>query len=124
MSLLTPSSVPAGAPSSARAASGRRVPSRAMVPAVAFAASGMPRPISLSAMAPSVALRSPSAPLRSAAARGFLASRRRATASAGARASADPEVVIVGGGIAGLCCARALHEANVPFLLLEAAPES
>jgi phytoene dehydrogenase-like protein len=32
-----------------------------------------------------------------------------------------PEVLIVGGGLAGLCCARRLHEQGTPFLLLEAA---
>ena len=31
-----------------------------------------------------------------------------------------PEVVIVGGGMAGLACARQLHDAGVEFLLLEA----
>ncbi len=35
----------------------------------------------------------------------------------------EPEVVVVGGGLAGLCCARRLHEAGVPFLLLEASDE-
>ena len=30
------------------------------------------------------------------------------------------QVVIVGAGLAGLCCARQLHQANTPFLLLEA----
>lgn len=33
----------------------------------------------------------------------------------------DPQVIIVGGGLAGLTCARHLHRANVPFLLLDAA---
>lgn len=32
----------------------------------------------------------------------------------------DTDVVIVGAGLAGLCCARVLHQENVPFLLLEA----
>ena len=32
---------------------------------------------------------------------------------------ADPEVLIVGGGLAGLACARHLHQANVPFVLFE-----
>lgn len=31
-----------------------------------------------------------------------------------------PEVLIIGGGLAGLCCARTLHENGVSFLLLEA----
>ena len=33
--------------------------------------------------------------------------------------SPDEKVLIVGGGLAGLSCALRLHEANVPFLLLE-----
>lgn len=35
-------------------------------------------------------------------------------------AEKNPEVIIVGGGLAGLTCASNLHEAGVPFLLLEA----
>jgi phytoene dehydrogenase-like protein len=30
------------------------------------------------------------------------------------------EVVIIGAGLAGLCCARTLHQAGIPFVLLEA----
>jgi phytoene dehydrogenase-like protein len=30
------------------------------------------------------------------------------------------EVVIIGAGLAGLCCARTLHQAGIPFMLLEA----
>lgn len=33
--------------------------------------------------------------------------------------SESPEVIIVGAGLAGLCCARKLQEQNIPFLLLE-----
>jgi len=33
------------------------------------------------------------------------------------------EVIIVGGGLAGLCCALRLHQEGIPFLLLEAADE-
>lgn len=33
---------------------------------------------------------------------------------------ADPDVVIVGAGLAGLCCARRLTQTRTPFLLLEA----
>ncbi|MBX2859896.1 MAG: FAD-dependent oxidoreductase [Vampirovibrio sp.] len=32
----------------------------------------------------------------------------------------DPKVIIIGGGLAGLCCARSLHQAKISFLLLEA----
>jgi phytoene dehydrogenase-like protein len=35
----------------------------------------------------------------------------------------DPEVVIIGGGLSGLCCARRLHEAGVSFQLLEASDD-
>ena len=31
------------------------------------------------------------------------------------------DVIIVGAGLAGLCCARRLHQENIPFLLLDAA---
>jgi len=31
------------------------------------------------------------------------------------------EVIIVGAGLAGLCCARVIHQAGIPFLILEAA---
>jgi phytoene dehydrogenase-like protein len=34
-----------------------------------------------------------------------------------------PAVVIVGAGLAGLCCARELHARSVPFVLLEAADQ-
>jgi phytoene dehydrogenase-like protein len=33
---------------------------------------------------------------------------------------ASPDVVIIGGGLAGLCCARTLHEKSVSFQILEA----
>ncbi len=32
----------------------------------------------------------------------------------------QPEVIVVGGGLAGLCCALRLHQGGIPFLLLEA----
>ncbi len=35
----------------------------------------------------------------------------------------DPEVLIVGGGLAGLCCARRLHEAGISSRILEASDE-
>ncbi|MGY8771058.1 MAG: protoporphyrinogen/coproporphyrinogen oxidase, partial [Pirellulales bacterium] len=35
----------------------------------------------------------------------------------------NPEVVIIGGGLSGLCCARRLHEAGVSFQLLEASDD-
>lgn len=35
----------------------------------------------------------------------------------------NPEVLIVGGGIAGLCCARHLHQSGVPSRILESADE-
>jgi oxygen-dependent protoporphyrinogen oxidase len=37
-------------------------------------------------------------------------------------ASARPDVAVIGGGIAGLCAARALHQQGLSFVLLEAAP--
>ncbi len=37
----------------------------------------------------------------------------------GNRNLSDPEVLIVGGGLAGLCCARRLHDAGRTFLILE-----
>ncbi|HSG39421.1 MAG TPA: NAD(P)-binding protein, partial [Thermoanaerobaculia bacterium] len=33
---------------------------------------------------------------------------------------AGERVVIVGAGVAGLCCALRLHEKNIPYLILEA----
>ncbi|MFN8006317.1 MAG: NAD(P)-binding protein [Terriglobia bacterium] len=30
-------------------------------------------------------------------------------------------VLIIGGGIAGLCCAKRLQQENIPFLILEGA---
>ena len=36
---------------------------------------------------------------------------------------ADSDVIIVGAGIAGLCCARRLHESGVTSLILEAGEE-
>ena len=30
------------------------------------------------------------------------------------------DVVIIGAGLAGLCCARSLDQAGIPFLILEA----
>jgi protoporphyrinogen oxidase len=30
------------------------------------------------------------------------------------------EVVIIGAGLVGLCCARRLHQAGIPFLILKA----
>ena len=35
----------------------------------------------------------------------------------------EPEVLIVGGGIAGLCCARHLHQSGVPNKIVESAEE-
>ena len=35
----------------------------------------------------------------------------------------DPKVIIIGGGITGLSAARALQQRNIPFLLLEEAPQ-
>ena len=35
----------------------------------------------------------------------------------------NPEVIIIGGGLAGLCCARRLHESGVSFQLLEASDD-
>ena len=30
------------------------------------------------------------------------------------------QVLIIGAGLAGLCCARGLHQAHIPFVILEA----
>ena len=35
----------------------------------------------------------------------------------------DPEVLIVGGGLAGLCCARRLHEAGISSRVFEASDD-
>ena len=35
----------------------------------------------------------------------------------------NPEVIIIGGGLAGLCCARRLHESGVSFQILEASDD-
>jgi cation diffusion facilitator CzcD-associated flavoprotein CzcO len=32
-----------------------------------------------------------------------------------------PDVLIIGAGLAGLCCGLHLHEAGIPFRILEAA---
>ncbi|MDJ0974875.1 MAG: NAD(P)/FAD-dependent oxidoreductase [Planctomycetota bacterium] len=37
--------------------------------------------------------------------------------------NATDDVIIIGGGLAGLCCARVLHASGVPFLLLEASDD-
>lgn len=36
----------------------------------------------------------------------------------------EPDVIIVGGGLAGLSCARTLHENSIPFALLESTDRS
>jgi len=50
-------------------------------------------------------------------------SRAAASVPLRVRADADTDVIIVGGGVAGLCCAKRLHQAGVPFMLLEAETE-
>lgn len=50
-------------------------------------------------------------------------SHRRSSLQAVAAMKEEAEVVIVGGGVAGLCCAKQLKKSGVPFVLLEAADE-